>query len=314
MEINEDFLLLGALENVLGKGKKTARTNYSWRCPFCGHAKRKLEIDIHTDENGYNRWACWVCGTKGRTIRSLLKHLNLSRVEAESVLQFVKKGEHVDYVPQTNIVRLPEEFQPLEKASYTSLYANKVRSYLMNRGLTEIDFIRYGIGYCMTGQYKDRVIIPSYNENNQLNYFIARSLDDRAFAKYVYPEAKKDLIIPFENLICWNQPIILVEGVFDMFAIRRNCICLLGKFISSALMKKIIENPVPEIYIALDKDAAKQALKHCETFLNMGKKVYFVKPSDKDPSEEGFRKFTEQLQQAKELTFSDLINYKLNLV
>ena len=78
-------------------------------------------------------------------------------------------------------------------------------------------------------------------------------------------------------------------------------------------MKKIITSPVPDIYIVLDRDAVKRALKHCETFLNMGKRVFFVEPKEKDPSEEGFRAFTEQIQQAEELTFSSLIKYKIDL-
>lgn len=312
MEGERNILLIGALENILGKSKPTARGNISVHCPFCHHRKPKLEIKVVDSPDGSNPWQCWVCGTKGRTIRSLLKHLNLTRAEAESILQYVKRGEEQEETAK-KAIRLPEEFESLELAPHSSVYANRVRKYLYARGLTDTDFVRYGIGYCMSGKYADRVIIPSYDENNILNYFVARSLNSGAYLKYINPDVNKSDIIVFENLVNWDEPIILCEGVFDAMAIRRNAVPLLGQNISPALMKKIITSSCPDVYITLDRDAVKRALKHCETFLNMGKRVFFIEPSEKDPSEEGFRKFTEQVQQAKELTFSSLINYKINL-
>ena len=38
--------------------------------------------------------------------------------------------------------------------------------------LTKEDIIRYNIGYCDTGMYSNRIIIPSYDRDNRLNYFI----------------------------------------------------------------------------------------------------------------------------------------------
>lgn len=311
MEKQDYSLLQGALENILGKGHKRARSNVAFHCPFCHHRKPKLEINMQTSPTGENPWECWVCQKKGRTIKSLLKQLRLSASEAHQVLQYVRSGKEEDYFLPT-IVKLPEEFNPLYLASKTSVLANRAKQYLYGRGLTDEDFIRYNIGYCTKGKYEDHVIIPSYSSDNCLNYFIARNLNSSGFQKYSNPEVSKDIIF-FENLINWNESLILCEGVFDAFAIRRNVVPLLGKQISKSLMKKILESPVPEIYVCLDGDALKVAVKHCETFLNAGKKVYLVLPEAKDPSDQGFQDFTRQLQQSKELTLKDLIRYKLEI-
>jgi len=73
METNTGLLEL--LNDVLGSSKKTSKGNHAFSCPFCGHHKKKLEINLITDENGCNFWHCWVCDTKGGTIKSLFKNL-----------------------------------------------------------------------------------------------------------------------------------------------------------------------------------------------------------------------------------------------
>ena len=186
-----------------------------------------------------------------------------------------------------------------------------VRKYLYERGLTYNDFIKYGVGYCNTGEYRGRIIIPSYSESGTLNFFIARTYDGNYF-KYKNPEASKDIIF-FENLINWNAPIILCEGVFDAIAIRRNAIPILGKSISTSLYKKIITSKVQDIYVALDTDARDKAIEIAEKFLNQGKRVFLIKLPDKDPSEMGFKAFTELIQTAEELDLSGIMLHKLDL-
>ena len=300
--------LLASLESILGKGQKRARDNYAFHCPFCNHRKPKLEINMGTTEDGNNPWECWVCETKGRTIRSLLKQLKTPREQAQEVLKYLPKGSEIEY-KQLSILELPKEFQPLWIASKTSVIANTVRRYLYERGLTEHDFIKYNVGYATTGEYGGRIIFPSYNASNQLNYFVARTYDGNYF-KYKNPEVSKDIIF-YENLINWNEPIILCEGVFDAIAIRRNVIPILGKSISHSLIKKIITSKVNDIYIALDKDALKKAIQYCEQFIKLGKRVYLVELDEKDPSEMGFETFTRHIQSAQELDISSLMQYKL---
>lgn len=303
------FLLAG-LENILGKGQKRARENYAFHCPFCNHRKPKLEINLATSEEGYNPWECWVCQTKGKTIRSLLKQLKTPQETAAEILKYLPKGAKIEY-KQLSIVELPKEYQPLYSASSTSVVANLVKKYLYDRGLTDNDFIKYGIGYATTGDYGGRVIIPSYSGSNQLNYFVARAYDGNYF-KYKNPEASKDIIF-FENLINWNAPIILCEGVFDAIAIRRNAVPILGKSVSTSLYKKILTSRVNDIYVALDTDARDRALQIAEQFLNQGKRVFLINLPGKDPSEMGFKAFTELIQSAEELDISGLILHKLDL-
>ena len=144
-----------------------------------------------------------------------------------------------------------------------------------------------------------------------LNYFVARSLNPEAYNKYLNPEAHKDEIICVENFSDWSKPVIICEGMFDAMAVKRNCTCLLGKRMSKALLQKLIENPVPEIYLVLDQDARKTAIEVCWTLLELGKRVYFVTPPKKDPSETGFQLMTKTLQYAEELTLRRLLELKI---
>jgi len=303
-------LLLTSLEGLLGKSHKRARENHAFHCPFCNHHKPKLEIQLVTSEKGENPWECWVCHTRGRTIHSLLKQLNTPVDVAQNIHSYVRKGEKVFYKVE-DVLELPKEYRPLYDTDSSNIIANKVKKYLYKRGLNDYDFRRYNIGYCTSGDYSGRVIIPSYDADNKLNFFISRTFED-SYLKYKNPPFSRDIIF-FENMINWNLPIIIVEGVFDAITTKSNSIPILGKTMSKSLIKRILSNEVKKIYVCLDKDALRESLSICNNLLDMGKEVYLIQTDCKDPSELGYVKMQEKINQAQELTVSELIKFKLEL-
>jgi DNA primase len=304
-----NHILVTLVDSVLGQGKKTSNGNYAYHCPFCHHHKPKLEINFTENKQGHNPWHCWVCNTRGKTIVGLFKKTEASPEKIAEVKSYVKSGYEVEETVVKNTLKLPEEFTPLYPTP-SGISAKHALFYLKKRNITTEDIIKYNIGYCEFGEYANMIVIPSYNANGELNFFVGRSFEKESFRKYKNPSVSKD-IIPFELFINWESPIVLCEGPFDAMAIKRNAIPLLGKHIQNNLMKKIVTSKVEQIYIALDKDAQKDALDFCEVFMNEGKEVHLIDMEDKDPSEMGFKSFLNLLHKSTPLTLSGLLSRKL---
>jgi hypothetical protein len=304
--------LIALVNSVLGTGKSTSKGNYAYSCPFCKHHKPKLEINFTENEKGENPWHCWACDRRGKKIHQIFKSVGTPSEINNELNSLIKSG----FVEKQTIIEekvtLPKEFKPLNNIQQSDIIGRHALHYIKSRNITEEDIIKYNIGYCETGNYAKMIIIPSYDNNGNLNYFTARNFEKNSTLKYKNPSVSRD-IIPFELFINWDLPFILCEGPFDAIAIKRNTIPLLGKNIQSTLMKKIVKSSVEKIYIALDRDAQKQALSFCEKLMSEGKEVYLVDMQDKDPSEMGFENFTKLIQDTYPLTFSSLLGKKLTL-
>ena len=306
--------LLQLLESVLGKGKNTSGNNVAFFSPFTSHYKPKLEIDINTNHNGENAWHCWISDKKGRSISSLFKQMGLPKEKFDQLNRIIESTRYrnKETTQHVEIISLPEEYYPLWNKKNTPDYKNAIH-YLASRGITIFDIIRYRIGYCESGRYSGKIIIPSYDSAGQLNYFVSRAYYKADTQKHKNPQISKD-IIGFEMFINWVEPIILCEGSFDAIAIKRNAIPLFGKIIQPALQKKIIEERVRNIYICLDADALKNAIQIAERFMGEGLNVYFVELRNEDASELGFKKITEILTNTDVLTFERLMQLKMGML
>ena len=299
-------LLLNNFQRLLGNYREY-KSDVAFHCPFCHHHKKKLNINLENQ-----KWHCWVCNAKGRKFIHLLRKISASQDIINEILKDI--GEYKSYnndkEEKTKYdVSLPKCFKPLWKEYDCITYKHAIR-YLNKRNIEKRDIIRYGIGYCADGGYENRIIIPSYDKNGMINYFIARDIFPNSKLKYKNPNMSKDIII-FELLINWKKPIILCEGVFDSIAIKRNAIPLLGKFPSKTLVKKIIQNRVKEVYVALDDDAKSDAIKLSSFLMNYGIKIHRISLKEKDPSEMGFKEFWKLLNDTNEYSFSQSVRDRL---
>lgn len=301
--------IIGILDEVLGTGSSLKGDEQAHYCPFCHHHKKKLQINLETQ-----KWHCWVCDSKGKRISSLLRKLHTDAKRVQKIYE-IYGDDYVVYTKESEEekieLRLPSEFKTLliEPKGVNPTY-KKVLHYAKLRNITQEDIVKYNIGFCDSGLYAGRIIIPSYDSDNKLNYFIARSVFEEEKFKYKNPPVSKNVII-FENQINWNEPITLVEGVFDALAVRRNSIPILGKFIPKKLMENIYDKGVKNINILLDKDAQNQALQYVVQLGNQGIRVRNIIPSEKDAGEMGFSKVNEILKESKQTDFSDVIKQKL---
>lgn len=320
----ENAALLVLVESVLGKGQVTSKGNYAFKCPFCSHHKNKLEVSLRTTAKKENFWHCWVCDAKGKTIRALFKQAQASPDKFKDLSLLIQPTAVNDNSTSNEVIVLPAEFisltNPLshilnEKGldRVAQIESKHAFRFLNKRGITVDDIIKYNIGFCKEGPYAGRVIIPSYDANGMLNYFVARAYKD-SDRKYKNPPVASKEIIGLELYINWNAPIILCEGMFDAITIKRNCIPLLGKVLHNKLMEKIVKSNVDRIYIALDNDAKKDALKHAEKLMSYGKEVYMVELDGKDANEIGFGSFLTTLEQTEPLNLQSLLEKKLQLI
>jgi len=297
---------LQILEQVLGKSKHNNHTGEAgFYCPFCKHHKTtKFNIHIETE-----KWQCWVCSAKGRSIVSLFRKLNVSQDVMARLSKIIGKAITKASSKNYDMLSLPVEYVPLYLANTTSPDYKHAMHYLSSRGVSRNEIIRNNIGYCDRGRYGGMIIIPSHDSEGSLNFFTGRSYYQDAKYKHNNPRVSKD-IIGFDVFINWNEPVTIVEGAFDAIAARNNAIPLFGKLMLDKLKSKILKNKVNRINIALDTDALGHSLKMAEYFMSLDKEVHIIDLGEKDPSEMGYEKFQQLLETSNPLTFQKVMEYK----
>lgn len=307
ISLSDKNIVTSVLSKTLGTYNTLAKSELQFYCPFCNHHKPKLQVNTETQ-----KWHCWVCNSGGKKMTSLLRKLDVDRGTIAKIREIYGDSVYVQKEDDAVVfVSLPKEFISLSEQpkGFNPEYRNAIH-YLNQRGIGLKEIIKYGIGYCKEGLYARRIIVPSYDSDGKVNYFISRSYYPDETMKYKNPPISKNVIC-FDSQTNWSEPIILCEGVFDAIAIRRNAVPLLGKFPSKLLVEKIFANGVKDITISLDNDAQREAMKAADYFRKQGIRVRLMKLEDKDASEIGYEKFYNELNQTQEFGVEEMLITKI---
>jgi DNA primase len=292
-----DNIILNIFRSFLGEphehNEESGQT--SWDCPACaedkglplgqGDGRHKLAIN-------YKRgiFKCWVCNYQNNMygkIPKLIKRYGNKKILKDYLLL---KPEN-DYQPNLNdiqatVVHLPDGFKKLSECTGSEYKYSHAYYYLIDRGFTDEIIKEFNIGFTTYGKFRNRVIIPSYDEVGDLNYFVGRAWDDFNKPKYNNPDAEKQAIIFNEDKINWDVTIYLVEGAFDHIVIP-NSIPILGKNLSVRLKQMILTKSRADIVILLDEDAYDDAIRIYKE-LNVGDLYNKIKlctpPYKEDPA------------------------------
>jgi DNA primase len=259
-------------------GESYARgEEHLFHCPRCEHHKKKLSVNFEK-----NVFKCWVCDWSGKNIYRIIRQYGSTsdRYEWKSFEDRIEIEKFADKLfakkVNSNIqkIELPDGFISLANKNLpvTSIYP---LNYLKSRGIGKKDIIKWKIGYCTTGKYASRIIVPSFSDDGDVNYFISRAYDNN-WKKYFNPNVSKDIIFN-QPYVDFDEDLILVEGVFDAIKAGDNSVPLLGSTLSenSLLFHNIVKNDTP-VYLALDPDAEKKSNSLIDLFLKYDIQTHLI--------------------------------------
>lgn len=292
-DVNYDSVV-EILEEIFGdyKSHSDYKCQISFDCPVCSYEIKGLD---HGDGKGnleinykYKVYKCWSCAETHETHGSIFKLIKKYGTKKQIKKFELLMPEDVEEMKRVyKKIYLPKEFISFNQISDGMKLTPQFKqayNYILKRNITDDMIKKYNIGVCFSGLYEHRIIIPSYDKENELNYFVARSYLTKTKLKYKNPEAQKEKIIWNEHLINWNERIYIVEGAFDSIFLP-NSIPMLGKFMSDNLFDKLYDNAKKDLVIVLDPDAWSDAEKLYHR-LNCGKlmnRVFIIKlEGDKD--------------------------------
>ena len=286
---DEVEVLVDLLSEFLGDPHQhyESKGQISFDCPVCadekgldsGDGKGNLEINY-----GRHVYKCWACSETHGTHGPLGKLFDQYATKGQKkVYNLIKPEELKQEDVRRPKLRLPEGFTTFKDSNPRFIPHIEAYRYLTLRGVTDEMIEKYNIGYTVNGDFAYRIIIPSYNLDGQLNYFVARSWVPKKM-KYKNPSVPKDEIIFNEGRIDWDKDIFLCEGAFDSFFLD-NSIVMLGKKMSKLLFETLYAKANKNIIICCDGDAFEDGIRvYAE--LNGGRlynKIKIVKlPLDKD--------------------------------
>lgn len=259
--------------NVLARARPSSGGWIRANCPFCearvGKPDRKQAFAVRLPQGS---WHCFRCGIAGR-LQTVPDHFGR--------LPEPERGEVEAFDP-------PEGFLPLyDYPGDRAVVTGPARRYLRSRNLDERLWGEAGIGAVLSGFWGGRIIIPILGAERQWLGFVGRAWSKKVDRTYLYPKGMQRGEVLYNHSalhIKTDEPIMVVEGVFDALALWPNAVAVLGKpshFQIDAL--SVANRPVA---IVLDGDAWQEGYALAMKLRLLGQRAGSVTlPPKTDPDE-----------------------------
>jgi len=316
-------ILLDYLESVVDSQVKSTGNGGQLHCdcPFCDDHKKRFYVSTET-----HQVHCFNCdnpGSNGSFISFIMSIEGVSFEKAklrytdilgtayipEEIVRELK--EHVFKPDISDIIGkraipLPDEYVPLSLDSKNLVNQRAIR-YLMQRKVSCKQILDHKMGFCVDGEYRNRIIIP-ITENGKLKFWVARAIGNKVYGSLKekspsnedYQISKSQVIFNIYTASTVFNSAVLSEGIFDSLAFGDIGVSLLGKRLYDdqlAILLEYKEYLTRGVYIALDYDARKNATDLAEELCHyMPVKIINIPEKYDDPN-----KFAQKLGK-KELT------------
>jgi DNA primase len=278
-------------------------------CMWHNSDKRKLYINLVSGV-----FNCFSCGTKGNFYKFVQKTLETQNLQT-SIRDIFSSLQESDTLEQeikseinqnSIIIDYPEYSYSLSEKDKLGYLGNKALEYLYSRNVTDEQIAYYRLRYSLAGPYANRILIPVFNNENDLVSFVARDFTGQLQPKVLTPsgngtEGIKRYVFNLNNAR-FTRTYYIGEGVFDAMALGIHGIALFGKIPTDIQLNTIILSKPFNVYCCLDADAEYENEKlayalafHCEN-------VYIVRWPMGDPSSLPHEQVEESIKSAEKFT------------
>jgi DNA primase len=267
------------VEGVLGYARRAGDVLRT-ACPFCaeeGHKDKKQSLAIRNDSGV---WWCYRCGTKGR----------LDGYDEDRAREAANKpaAEIVQFEPPPGFTCLADE--PARSSEY---YAD-ARAYLQERKVKRSVIKRAHIGVSQEERWNGRIIIPFIEGETWVGWVgrlwtskVDKDAQGLSGMKYLYPPGMSRGQILYNSQVLKREtddPILVVEGAFDVLPFLTDAVAALGK-LSGDQLRMLFESKRPVCFVP-DGDEWQSAWAQALKFRFDGKRAGYIRlPPRVDPDE-----------------------------
>lgn len=217
-----EFFNSNSIEYV-SRGPNTKRGELSIKCPYCGEDDPSQHLGINLTKE---LWGCHRNVThRGKSPLKLVQALlGCSYSQARLIVAQYSHADP-DSLPLLNLtseapspsvgpLKMPPEFRAIR-------YDDRFWQYLLNRGYNPSELIEsYQLKCAVTGRYKDRVIIPFYQDGTLVGWTGRAITNPVSAPRYLSSGSEvKKTVFNEDVLRCGDELLFITEGPFDAMKI-----------------------------------------------------------------------------------------------